>query len=373
MDMADFEEKIRRRNMDIASPLEAMDFPSDDEDVPQTPTEEVPGETYNSISTPRQDESALEELEGDRRNARSRQPLTPGPSQTAQAEKKKKPAISMTEVQYCQLRNADEDDNEEGMAGFEISSSELSEEDDSSSGFDADDDYFADLAARQVEQAKLKAQGESKKEKLKVANEADMEKLMLMPVKDLRPKKAEETIEDDDKSLSAQRRKSEKAKVAAKKQDSATTVRDPRFATNVLPVRRALREAYRNLPFTDFIAFINFLLRGLKRIKHVSSARELTYWHSDDPVVSHLMGELNQNPYPSDVLRAMGFVQLFDVYWMWPDKHLRIEGVNIKRLVPAHCPGLEKLRLDDLIKLVTQCRKNLEKYGKGFDGHITQG
>jgi len=299
---------------------------------------------------------------------------TPGPSQTAQAAKKKKPAISMTEVQYCQLRNDEvEEGSDEADNNFELSSSELSGEDISESSFDADEDYFEVLEQQQKELAMKKMAGNAKKEKFKVKSEADLEKLMLMPRSEFLPQPNVEVSQQTEQNLRAQKRKEDKARLAAKKaaKQSTSIVRDPRFATNMLPVRRALREAYRNLPFTDFIAFINFLLRGLKRIKHVTGIRDLTYWHSDDPVVSHLMGVMHVNPYPADVLRAMGFVQLYDTYWVWPDKHLRYEGVNIQRLVPPHCPGLEKMRLDDLIKLVTQCRKNLEEFGKTFKGHIT--
>jgi len=375
MDMIDFEEKIRRRNWDIANPLETADFPSDDEEValvPHTPRESPA--TPNVVESPRQDE--IEELEGERRMLKARQFLTPGPSQTAQAGKKKKPAISMTEVQYCQARN-EEVEGQDGDGNFELSSSELSgSEDISESSFDADEDYFEPLEQRQKEEARKKSAGTAKKEKLKIKGEADITKLMMMPVSELLPRQDGEPEEKSEKALRAQKKKEERARQAAKKaaKQNLTMVRDPRFGTNMLPVRRALRDAYRNLPYMDFIAFINFLLRGLKRIKHVSSAREMTYWHADDPVVSCLMGELHTNPYPSDVLRAMGFVQLFETYWVWPDKHLNFEDVNIqKRLVPPHCPGLERMRLDDLIKLVTQCRKNLENDGKTFKGHITGG
>merc|ERR1719502_2423039 len=104
-------------------------------------------------------------------------------------------------------------------------------------------------------------------------------------------------------------------------------VRDPRFTSSVMTVRRALRDAFRNLPYNDFVALVNFLLRGLKHIKHYDAAVHMTFWHADDPVVRHLLGEHDSNKYPRSVLEAMGFECIkydgFEKFWVWPEKHLQ--------------------------------------------------
>jgi len=175
-------------------------------------------------------------------------------------------------------------------------------------------------------------------------------------------------LKDDSAAIKKKKLANEREKKRQKQMQGATMVRDPRFGSNMMTVRRAVRDAYRNLPFHDFVALINFLLRGLKHIKHYDAQVHITYWHSDDPVIKHLMGE-EGNKYPANILREMGFVCVFGLYWVWPDKHLTGFGKGISRLVPLHCPGLEKMRLDDLIKLISHCRKSLDKTGKKFTGH----
>jgi hypothetical protein len=283
----------------------------------------------------------------------------------------------MSETQYTLYQiqgktnsrgNADADEDADAA---ELTSSVLSADDMSESSFDADD--CLDVIEQEEESRKKPDTDETKpSETFKIGEDGDLSKLMSMPPSEIVRRPVPTTKVISEKSAQAAEKKKEREKLIAKKvaKQSALIVRDARFATNVMPVRRALRDAYRNLPFTDFVSFINFLLRGLKRMKHVDAAKVITYWHSDDPVISHVLGAHCSNQYPKMVLEEMGFVCVFECYWVWPEKHLKPNmGHNISRLVPAHCPGLQKVRLADLIKLVTHCRKSLEKYGKSYTGH----
>merc|ERR1719149_456502 len=89
----------------------------------------------------------------------------------------------MTEAQYCQTHNEEEDEEEEEEHGavFELSSSQLSMEDESESDFDADDcfDVLEKLAADQADVAVL--DGEKTKEVFKISGEGDLAQLMNMP------------------------------------------------------------------------------------------------------------------------------------------------------------------------------------------------
>merc|ERR1719401_2851085 len=99
--------------MDLASPLETVDFPSDEEeDIPigaRTPQlEDVAGQEngwmqeFGAVGAKeamtREEEDEIPDLEGERRLIKSRLAIS-GPSSTAQAGKKRRPICSMSEAQ----------------------------------------------------------------------------------------------------------------------------------------------------------------------------------------------------------------------------------------------------------------------------------
>merc|ERR1712061_580824 len=89
--------------------------------------------------------------------------------------------------------------------------------------------------------------------------------------------------------------------------------RDARFRTDVFTVRQALREVYRNVSFEDFVTLINFVLRGLKLIKHYNPLERITYWHAEDPSFRHAVAS---NTYPRQLLLQMGFICVNGIYWV---------------------------------------------------------
>jgi len=381
--MDEFTIKIRRRGNDTANALESIDFPSSDEDpadeedvvdVPVGGEGDFP-EHENVEET--EDQDKINTLEGERQMAHSNQNalLLTATGKAKDEGKKKKAMISMSEAQYCQIHNsadADEsDDAEDVPTAQELSSDELSLPDASDSEFDADDCLEV---LEKLEQEKVAAaRKEVPQQQFRIKADTDLDKLMSLPVSSVVGAAQQEYVapmnDDSAANLKKEKAMKEREKKRQKQMAGATMVRDPRFGTNIMVVRRALRDAYRNLPYNDFVALVNFLLRGLKRIKHFDATVHLTYWHADDPVVRHLLGEHDTNKYPTEVLRAMGFVCVLNSYWVWPDKHLRGLGKSMDRLVDAHCPGREKMRLDDLIKLIQHCKKSLDKAGRKFTGH----
>jgi len=138
------------------------------------------------------------------------------------------------------------------------------------------------------------------------------------------------------------------------------------------PVRQALRDAYRNMPYWDFVVFVNFLLRGLHRIQAEDDARE-SYWHKDEPVFQSALAVKAKNMYCTDLLEKMGFVRVAGVYWLWPSVHLKEERHRVfwgLAEVPHQCPGQDEQRLQDMISLVTACLVALNNQGKSFTGHF---
>jgi hypothetical protein len=154
-------------------------------------------------------------------------------------------------------------------------------------------------------------------------------------------------------------------------------LRDPSFRTDVFTVRIAMREAYRNMPHEDFGKLINFVLRGMKLMKHYGDGGNsgmCTYWHCDDPTFRYTMGgDSGMNAYARQLLSQCGFVCIREIYWVWPEKHLRLSepGTWAARMVPQSCPGTDKMRIGDMIRLFKACQRDWIKLGSGFTGHTT--
>lgn len=173
-------------------------------------------------------------------------------------------------------------------------------------------------------------------------------------------------------------KKKAKKKVVAHKQ----VVRDPRYKTDVLEVRQEIRAVYRSLPHDDFVKLVNFLLRGIRFMKHSPPERS-SWWHADDPTFKHTMGEKGRNPYTRQLLLKMGFVCIRDkedneVAWVWPSLHLRPGSKDVQKntswgdkIVPANCPGKTKDRLDDMIMLLRNCQLTMNQNPDTFNGHFS--
>lgn len=374
MEALEFEELLRNRSSPTARPMDCLDFPSDDEEIFGAPAI-VEGATEVALD-------ALPEKEGERRKRMDVEEAeeveqTRGKKKT----KKRNMLISMTETQYWERQNAaiDEEEDDEPEANllygdYDVSSDQLSESDLSESSFDADDcleklDEIKAVKSREREEDEIKP--------LAITGDVDMKKLMMMPFKTAvpaRPKKAA-VAEQDRLAAKKMERVKQAARLAERKKEhlSATMVKDPRFVTNMLSVRKAVRELFRNLPYYDFVAFVNFVLRKAKDIRHNAKPKVGTDWDIQDPSSQSVGLSHNTNPYPMAVLKEMGFVLVLEKIWIWPEKHLQSLGETSRsRLVPANSPGLDENRLDDVIKLISQCKKKLDNNTRGrpFRGNV---
>ncbi|CAD7960046.1 unnamed protein product [Amoebophrya sp. A120] len=159
------------------------------------------------------------------------------------------------------------------------------------------------------------------------------------------------------------RKKKRKSQLDA---DGLTGPMDRRFRTDVLQVRKSLRKVYRNLPQESFERAVNYILKSLRYMKS-EKTETATYWHAFDPTFKNSLGS---NVYCVQLLEAMGFLRLMNMYWVWPCIHLAACGPTSwgKRSVPSRCSGTHKERLDDMILLFTHLRQDMAKNGVNFDG-----
>merc|ERR1719468_575337 len=134
------------------------------------------------------------------------------------------------------------------------------------------------------------------------------------------------------------------------------------------------------MPHRDFEAMVNFLLRGLQCMGNQFERQRLsqygTYWHINDPAFRHVMGN-GSNKYTQALMMQMGFVQLNDVYWIWPSVHLDgsdrmgTQGVTWGvAAVRADCPGNDEERLEEMISVLKSCQIALQEKGSDFSGHF---
>eukprot|EP00397_Hematodinium_sp_SG-2012_P005045 GEMP01005062.1.p1 GENE.GEMP01005062.1~~GEMP01005062.1.p1 ORF type:complete len:1011 (+),score=218.59 GEMP01005062.1:53-3085(+) len=172
------------------------------------------------------------------------------------------------------------------------------------------------------------------------------------------------------------RRRQEKVKAGKKKQAHAhimKQVRDPRFKSDVVPVRKCIREVYRSRPPDEFFKLVNFLLRGLRYIKHAPPT-QASYWHENDPIFANT---INNGPYAIKLLEVMGFYKLAN-YWVWPASHIKVPTMNRRgsavcwgdQEIPKDWIGRRPDRLDDMILLFKHCQKALHKTKGNFSGHF---
>mmetsp|Transcript_1873 Transcript_1873/g.4752 ORF Transcript_1873/g.4752 Transcript_1873/m.4752 type:complete len:1000 (-) Transcript_1873:43-3042(-) len=190
----------------------------------------------------------------------------------------------------------------------------------------------------------------------------DLQHLMMLPFVGLQGLMRRPAVEERGSAevLQAAPVASKKGKEGRKRR-TVRSGKDERFKTDVFNVRIGLRQARRNLPEADFKKLVNFLLRGMKLIKHYT--HKPTYWHVSDPSFRHATGIANTTFHVRELLVEMGFVCISEKYWCWPAKHLRFPGSASsdwgKKLVPTQCPGLLPDRLDDMVKLFRMVQRDM--------------
>lgn len=172
--------------------------------------------------------------------------------------------------------------------------------------------------------------------------------------------------------LQAGRKKKKETKRTAK---TKKPIRDHRFKTDVLSVRQAIREAFRNMPFVDFTRLVNYFARKLKLLRApLDEEGAVLYWHCDDPVFKHATGETEMNPYAKSLLLQMGFVCLNDMFWIWPARHMadvqHEKSIWLTQFIPSRCPGNDRRRLVDMIALFRLCQQTIIREGNDFTGHM---
>jgi hypothetical protein len=277
------------------------------------------------------------------------------------------PMLALDNIRFAeremQLRRMDAEAGEAGFSDESLSSWQLSDGDDTSDGeeFDARSLLVA-TKKWQDYQATLRRNRENSENRFLVGSDADLTKLMAMSKEEF------QRCQDTDEVLPIPKPRAPRQ--GKRGLNNKRNLRDKRFNTDVYTVRQAIRDAYRNMPRVDFCTFISFALRGIKAVRTYQPTERITYWHTADP---SFRLAVDSNKYTREVLRQFGFVCVNETYWVWPQKHLTYDddrGAWGSRVASPDCPGRDKLRLDDLIKLLRMCQAGLLSDGKKFTGHL---
>lgn len=369
MDVEGLHRLVRFQTHDSIVPIEDMDevydlgadSDSEDEAFGEAPSAEARQMHQQTVAL----QTLVPVLEGERITMRQRKEpdkgKTPLPSSGPDEHYTK---VSMSVEELMQKKMAATTHVEKGEDDTHLGSDKLSEPDSSEDSFDAEEEckdlarYAETVQDDGLEEERVKAK------RLHVTSDADFQRLMNIP-----PRLMFSSEAAGPAPPRASRGSTRKllVKRGRKKSTHTSRRRDPRFATDVFSVRQALRDAFRNLPFYEFVAFTNFLLRELKHIKHTSPEENVerpSYWHVDDPALTHLVGATRTNKYPMAVLQEMGFKE-YDRYLVWPEKHLIPELKHGSRSQG----GWNRQRLDDMILLITDCHRTIVKEKKRFTGH----
>lgn len=293
-----------------------------------------------------------------------------------------KVVVSFTEQEYSALQAQllEQGGSDAEVSDVSLHSSRLSEEsDDSDFSFEAelymvrDDSDEEDVPAEGGDGKKV----DKKPKRLVIDGDEALGTLMTLSPEDILQnddKKKKKTDTGGGPADKDAGKKKKKKKAKPKQQ-----INDPRYKTDIFSVRQVVRQVYRNLPHDDFVKLINFLLRGMRFMKH-SPADRPSYWHGDEPTFKHTMGEAGQNPYTRLLLVKMGFVCINDLYWVWPALHLKPKKDSQDKkiatwgdkVIPPHCPGRDKDRMEDMILLFRNCQRAINKDGPtgAFHGHF---
>jgi hypothetical protein len=275
--------------------------------------------------------------------------------------------VGMDDKEYSLYENAvseahkgDDQQSESDQSDMTMNSAELSDSSDS----DVESDF--DMETK-LQGASLL--GPSTLGNFQVTDQASMDQLMLLNPKNFFKQKPKQPIVP---AKASQTRTETKGKEKASK---AKVMGGGRFKTDVFSVRQEIRKVYRNLPYDDFAKMVSFLLRGMQMIKHARE-RGNGIWHADDPTFKFTMGATCTNLYTRRLLRDMGFAIVDNLYWVWPDVHMkeaeRLASRNVPIWgddeIPRDCAGRNKDRLKDMIDLFTSCQRSLHKHKEKFNG-----
>lgn len=284
-----------------------------------------------------------------------------------------KPQVSLSSTQYAETAAADVSDDEAVDEGQESDVLSRNGDDEDDSDFDAQESMgLAEAGPSTPSSSKwLRAGIKSVSALLRYSSDANS--------KELRPRLPRAMMRNSGQPEALHHGAKAKAmKKARPKQDGGGgTIRlyqDLRCRTDVHYVRQALREAHRNMPFDDFTKLVNFLFRGLKRIKEAGGRDESNlYLHVNDPAFRQATGACGTHSYAEQVLEALGFVNIAGLYWVWPEKHLVAADPIAdwgRDNVDKDCPGLSDRRVHDMMTTLKSCQQGVAKLGKDFRGHF---
>jgi hypothetical protein len=288
-----------------------------------------------------------------------------GPWRRSSASTQKMGAlIALDNIRYAKqqhnLENV-EQCSDGGLSDQSISSWELSDaENTSEEEFDAGK-LLQDVDKWKKHAAKMQANESQSDRHFKVQSDGDMAKLMKMSREELIKSRAPDYILGEVKKPRGPRPRTRKL-------CNKRNLRDKLFNTDIYTSRQALRDAYRNLPRREFASFVKFTLRGLQAIKAYRPVERVTYWHVADPTFK---SAVDSNRYTKEVFKQFGFVCVNNMYYAWPEKHLKYDdnrGAWGSRVASPECPGLDRFRLDDLIKLLQMCE--IQSSDDRFTGHL---
>lgn len=390
MDVEEMQIRLAAKGAEDADP--ALDFDDSDSDDAEL-VENEEGEMVLPEKAEKPEATLeIEFIEGERRlgkakkKPKKKEEAAPAPK-SAMPEKVN---VSMSEQEYAaiqaQLAAEGSDGEESDMAS--IGSSQLSEEtQESDSSFDAypymreeEEDWGEDDVgvSAAMENGSGPRKGKEAKKKVVIDSDAAIRSLMNLPPEEILSSDKQQKRGAKGEALTEKEQKEkERLKKKKKKVKPKQSINDPRFKTDVFSTRQMIRQVYRNLPHDDFVKLINFLLRGMRFMKHSPPDRP-SYWHADEPTFKHTMGQGATNPYTRLLLVQMGFVCVNQLYWAWPALHLKpkkeTDGKRIEtwgdKVVPPHCPGKHKDRMEDMILLFRLCQRALNQRGEKFTGHF---
>jgi len=154
------------------------------------------------------------------------------------------------------------------------------------------------------------------------------------------------------------------AKAVTQKKKKKSAAKDPRFSTDMLEVRIALRNAFRAMSPQTFTLLVNWLVRTMRNMQSAARPQQM-YLHVDDPVYRMLV----QRKEVEALLETLGFVEL-NSWWVWPRLHLPYACPPIDRdargaswgmgKVHTGCLGTHKDRLDDCVVLLRACQQEMQ-------------
>lgn len=304
--------------------------------------------------------------EGEKRISANRTKTTPVPvtSRTPRDDPTTpKGRVSLTNHEYM-LESQNQEDSDCADSDVGLDSSDLSDES-MSSVSSLDKSSVGDVASQAAD-----AKVEVEEKRLVLENDGDLHSLMLnFNAHHLTNQNKEQKLKRRQKNTKAPKKK--QASVQMRKQ-----VRDNRFKSDVVPVRKCIRDVYRSRPPDDFFKMVNFLLRGMRYIKHAPPA-QASYWHESDPIFANTIAN---NTYSMKLLEVMGFYKLGN-YWVWPAIHIKVPAVNAEenavcwgdQEIPKDWIGRQTERLEDMILLFKHCQKALMKADgnfSNFSGHF---